>query len=428
MSIVTPSEVLRVPTARPNRALWTALALLVFSVAINYIDRGNLSVAAPLLQKQLTLSSGQLGILLSSFFWTYAAFQLVAGWLVDHYDANWVLLVGFVAWSVATAATGLVGGFASLLGLRLLVGIGESVAYPAYSKIFALHYTESHRGMANSLIDVGCKVGPAIGTLMGGLFIAHFGWRPFFFLLGVGALVWVPFWLKWMPRGAAHRAVESRAKPSLREILRHPSAWGTFAGLFCANYYWYFLLTWLPSYLIHERGFSMRTMAWCGSVPFFLCAASTTVVGWLSLRALQRGASTTRVRKGCCAVGLGLASVIIAVPLLHGAVAAMACLMFACICYGVFTTSHWAITQTIAGPLASGRWTGMQNFVGNLAGIVAPAVTGFVVQYTGHYFWAFAVAAAVALSGALVYIFAIGPIVPACWRCETELNRDGQPS
>jgi len=121
--------------------------LLVLSVSINYIDRGNLSIAAPLLKDELGISASQLGILLSSFFWTYAACQILAGWLVDRFAVNWVLAVGFFLWSMATASTGLVHGFATLLCLRLLLGIGESVAYPCYSKILAAHFHEHQRGL-----------------------------------------------------------------------------------------------------------------------------------------------------------------------------------------------------------------------------------------------------------------------------------------
>ena len=157
--------------------------LLVLSVSINYIDRGNLSIAAPLIKDELGISASQLGILLSSFFWTYAAFQIPCGWLVDRFEVNWVLAVGFFLWSLATAATGLIHGFAMLLTLRLLLGIGESVAYPCYSKIMASHFLEHQRGLPNALIDAGTKLGPALGTLVGGILMSRFGWRPFFIAL-----------------------------------------------------------------------------------------------------------------------------------------------------------------------------------------------------------------------------------------------------
>src|SRR5260221_9715289 len=130
--------------SRLTRAQWGVLILMVVSVFINYIDRSNLSVAAPDVRAELHMSPSQLGSLLSSFFWTYAIFQLVGGWLVDRYDVRWVYGIGFFAWSLATAGTGLAGTFTTLLGLRLLLGISEAVAYPSYSKIIAGSFPEEH--------------------------------------------------------------------------------------------------------------------------------------------------------------------------------------------------------------------------------------------------------------------------------------------
>jgi ACS family D-galactonate transporter-like MFS transporter len=398
-----------------SRIVWSTTLLLVASVIINYADRGNLSVAAPVLATELQLSPRQLGVLLSAFFWTYATCQLLSGWLVDRFDANWILAAGFLLWSVATGCTGLAYGFGGLLALRLLVGVAESTAYPAYSKIFATYFDENHRGIANALIDAGSKIGPTFSTLAGGFLIARFGWRPFFFALGLGALPWLPCWIRWRPRGPAVAPYHARERPTFWQILRRRAAWVTFAGLFSANYFWYFLLTWLPTYLVQERHFSLRTMALAGSVPLILTAGATTAAGALSFRALARGASPTRVRTFCVSAGLGLATVIVAVPLIADPRVAIAVLSLASMGYGLYTSSHWAITQTIAGPAAVGRWTGLQNGLGNLAGVVAPIVTGVVVQATGHFFWAFAATGAVALAGSLALGFGLGPVEAVAW-------------
>ncbi len=404
------------PPSRGARLIWVTTALLVVSAIFNYIDRGNLSVAAPVLRTELSLSPAQLGVLLSAFFWTYACFQLVSGWLVDRYEANWILAGGFCIWSVATAATGLAWGFGGILLFRLLVGAAESVAYPAYSKIFATHFDENHRGVANALIDAGSKFGPAIGTLAGGFLIARYGWRPFFLVLGLGALPWLAAWIHWRPRGAGRAVFHLADRPTIREILRRRVAWVTFVGLFAGNYFWYFLLTWLPTYLVTERHFSMQTMAIAGTVPIVFTSAATTTAAFLSYRALMAGVSTTRVRKSCVCTGLAIATIIVAVPFISDPGLSLTCLTVASMGYGVFTSSHWAITQTLAGPAAVGRWTGLQNFFGNLAGVVAPMVTGFAVQATGHFFWAFVAAGAVALTGSLAFFFGLGEVAPLAWR------------
>lgn len=405
---------------RLSGAQWGVLILLVLSVFINYIDRGNLSVAGPLLTRELALDPEHLGLLLSSFFWTYATFQIVAGWLVDRFNVNWAFAAGFFLWSGATAATGLVGGFAALFALRLLLGMGESIAYPAYSKILAGHFPEYHRGLANALIDAGSKLGPALGTLAGGYLMAMYGWRAFFIALGLVSLLWLVPWIRWMPRGRGIAAQHSRETPGIAEILKQRSAWGTFIGLFCGNYFWYFLLTWLPSYLVTQRHFSMEEMARVGSLAYFVIAITATAGGYVSDRWIGSGASPTHVRKAFTASGLSLATVVLPVAIVSDVNVAMALLLAACASFGLFTSNHWAVTQTLAGPLAAGKWTGLQNGFGNLAGIASPWLTGWLVKTTGSFALAFILAAAVLLVGAMSYLFVIGPLTPIAWKVKKD--------
>lgn len=406
------------PNARHLRLpgpLVGVLILMVVSVGINYIDRTGLSTAAPLLGVDLSIPPAKMGMLLSAFFWTYASLQLVSGWLVDRHGVRWVMAIGFFIWSAATFATGLVHGFLTLLWLRLLLGAGESVAYPCYSKIIAGNFAEHQRGLANSLIDAGTKFGPALGVFAGGILMERYGWRPVFIVLGLVSLLWLPPWFRWMPSGhaAAQRTLDGG--PGFAQICRQRQAWATIIGHFSGNYLWYFLITWLPSYLVKERGFSMSTMATVGGLAFCVTGTATILTGTLADRAIAAGASPTKVRKICVITGLGLATSIVAVAVVHGSGAAMACLMFACVAYGVFASSHWAIPQTIAGPVAAGKWTGLQNCLANLAGVAAPAITGFAVEKTGHFFWAFAICSAVVLGGAAAYAFLLGPVEPLEW-------------
>jgi predicted MFS family arabinose efflux permease len=296
------------------------------------------------------------------------------------------------------------------------LGAGESVAYPCYSKIIAAHCSEHHRGRANSFIDAGTKFGPAFGTLAGGLLMARFGWRPVFIVLGLGGLLWLPAWFKWMPRGQSPAQSGMSVGPGFAEIVVRPAFWATFTGHFCGNYFWYFLLTWLPSYLVRERGFSMDTMAVLSAAAYCVTGVATSVTGWLADRAIAAGSTPTRVRKACAAWGLTFATLVIGVDFVRSPTGAMAILIVSCISYGVFASSHWAIPQTIAGPTAVGKWTGLQNCLANMAGIAAPAITGLVVQKTGHFLWAFVVTAGVVLVGAAGYAFLLGPVKPVVWR------------
>ena len=197
-------------------------------------------------------------------------------------------------------------GFAALLAVRLALGIGESVAYPSYSKILARDFSARHRGLGNGAIAAGQTSGPAIGTLFGGILMAQFGWRPFFIVLGCVSLLWLVPWLSWRPRNPAPVTVNpANETPSLLAVLVQRSAWGAAVGHFAGNYILYFLLTWLPFYLVRERNFSMGKMARIGCAAFLLCAASSAISGPLSDRWIARGASTTRVRKSLLVVGLG---------------------------------------------------------------------------------------------------------------------------
>jgi MFS family permease len=392
---------------------WRVLILLVISAFINYIDRTTLSVAATDIQRELGLTNTQIGSLQSAFFATYALSQLsfAAGWVVGRFHVGWVLAGGFFLWSGATGLTGLAGTFTVIFTLRLLLGIGESVSYPSYSRILASEYPEHHRGFANALIDAGTKAGPALGILLGGLLVSQLGWRIFFFVLGGGSLLWLIPWSMWMPQGKAVASREDATDmPSIAAILLQRSAWFTAFGLFCGNYYWYFLITWLPAYLEKERHFPKTKMAIFGWFPFVAISISCVVSGWLSDRLIARGGSPTKVRKTFAGLGLTGATFLIPVVLVKDPNLSMALLTLACLFFGIYTSNLFAISQTLAGPAAAGKWTSFQNGFGNLAGVLAPTLTGFVVDRTGEFYWAFVVAAGFALAGAGMFVFGVGPI------------------
>ena len=421
MTRVTPSPAIA-RTALTGKE-WRVLTLLLVSALINYIDRTTLSVAATDIQRELHLTNTQVGALQSAFFASYALCQLsfLAGWVVGRFHVGWVLGCGFLLWSGATAMTGTATVFVVIFALRLLLGIGESVSYPSYSRILANEYPEHHRGFANAIIDSGTKVGPALGILIGGLLVSQVGWRIFFFVLGGGSLLWLVPWSAWMPRGKGVAAREDASEmASIGAILRHRSAWFTAFGLFCGNYYWYFLIPWLPAYLEKERHFPKAKMALLGWLPFLGIAVSCVLSGWLSDRLIARGGSPTQVRKSFAGTGLCFATVLVPVVLVRDPNLAAALLMLACISFGIYTSNLWAITQCLAGPRAAGKWTSFQNGFGNLAGVLAPWLTGVVVDRTGEFYLAFVVAAGFALAGAAMFVFGVGPIEEVNFRRATE--------
>jgi MFS family permease len=399
-----------------SRAERIIVALLVASVFVNYIDRANLSIAAPVLAGQLGLSSLQVGSLLSAFFWTYAFLQLfgVAGWIVDRFPVGRVFAWGYFSWCAATVATGFMSGFIALYAVRLLLGVGECITYPCYSRIFA-EFPEHHRGRANALIDAGTKVGPAFGTFVGGFLLVHFGWRMMFMVLGAVAMVWLLPWIKLMPH--SRREISGRAEPlpPTGELLRVRSAWGTFLGQFCGNYFYYFLLTWLPIYFVRERNLSLGAMTRLTSAVFLCIACATLAAGWIADHLIGRGTSTAQVRRSIAVGGLLVATSIVPFAFIDNLTGSVVLLMAACLGYGAFAANHWAIGQTLAGPAMAGRWASIQNGVANLAGIVAPSVAGIILHARGSLRLAFVLVGAISLAGALVWYFMVPRVEPVQW-------------
>jgi ACS family D-galactonate transporter-like MFS transporter len=401
--------------APSNARMNGVLFLLALSVLINYIDRSNLSIAAELIKHEIHISDFQLGTLLSAFFWTYALMQIPAGWLVDRFDVKWVFAAGFFLWSVSTAITGLLHGFAALLIIRVILGLGESVTFPSCGKVLGSHFKENRRGFANSMIMVGLALGPALGMWVGGRAVGRFGWRPFFLTLGLAGLLWLPLWSACMPR-RTDAPIRSRAGTAgFLDILRQRSAWGTCVGQASINYFLYFLVTWLPSYLQRGRHLSLHDVANAGGLLFLASAISSAATGKLSDRWIHAGASPTLVRKGLMLLGhLGI-GVCLAITALAPGRIFTAMLVSTGAFLGISVCNSWAISQMLAGPRMVGRWIGVQNFVGNLGGAVAPVLTGFLLGRTHSFYWPFLITAVVAWIGGLSWWFVVGPLDEVDW-------------
>ena len=412
---------------------WVIVALLVLSVAINYIDRGSLSVAAPTLSKEFDLGPRQLGSLLAAFFWSYTLCQLVVGALVDRWEVKWIYAGGFLVWSLAMAATGMVSGFTALFAARLVLGIGESVFLPSVSKIVVRLFPTERRGLPNALVDVGTKVGPALSILIGGLLLEHYGWRALFIGIGLASLLWLLPWMALVPRSAGAAPVADEKDSAfgsasegalngagLSEILSRRELWGTSLGMFALGYVWIFLLTWLPSYLVNERGYTTKQMAVFGSLPYWGMAATSLAGGWASDRWIASGGAPSLVRKTFAGTGLFLcAALLLPAGFVVDNSASMGFLITACVALGLFTSNVWAITQTLAGTGAAGKWTGIQNCIGNLGGVISPIIAGVIVERTGRFYLAFAAAAGVLVLGGAAYLAMIRKVEPLEWSRKT---------
>ncbi|MFO1514184.1 MAG: MFS transporter [Verrucomicrobiota bacterium] len=396
-----------------NRAL--LLGLLVVAVGINYIDRGTLSVAAPALGQSFSLSATQMGWLFSGFFWTYALSQIPAGWVVDRFPLKPVYALSFLLWSTATVGCGLVGSFGALLAMRLLLGLGESIAFPATSVLLARGFPEEQRGRANALVDVASKVGPALSTMIGGWLVAEYGWRTLFISVGAFGLLWIVPWLKFTPHQAA-AAADQTSGPGLIEMLRRREVWGTSFAMFCFGYAWSFLLSWLPWFLVNERGFSLKEMAFYGSFPFWAMAASSLGAGWTSDWWLRRHRGVPQVRRCFIITGLVLCSVfLLPAVFIKERFVCLALLVAASIGLGLFSSNNWAATQTLAGAQTAGKWTGVQNAIGNAGGILSPIIAGWLVDVTRSFLIVFCVTSVMLILAAIMYYLLVRRVAPLDW-------------
>jgi MFS family permease len=389
--------------------------LLAAAVFLNYFDRGALSIAAPLLQGELQLSSAQMGILFSAFFWSYAPLQPLAGWLAQRFDVRLVLGCGLGLWGLATLLTGFANGFWMLLGLRVLLGIGESVFYPCNHAFLGQHAAVHERGRANGIVATGQAMGPLVGTLGGGLLMAEYGWRPAFLLFGIISLAWLWPWHRATRGGTTAKVPESGNPVPYARLLRERSLWGTSLGHFCGNYAYYFTLTWLPLLLVREHGLGMSQMAMVGACVYALQAVAAPLTGFLCDRWLQRGHGPERVLKGTMNLGLCGVAVAMAGCAVAGPQLSIALILVAGMFFGMQSAPLGAISQTIGGPRAAGQWMGVQNLCANFAGVLAPLITGFVVDATGHFLWAFVIAAGVTLAGVFAFGVVVGRVEPARW-------------
>jgi MFS family permease len=389
--------------------------LLALAVFINYVDRGSLATASPLLKDDLNLSNAQMGILFSAFFWSYAPLQPLAGWIAQRYDARYVLALGLALWSLATALTGFTTSFAMLLGLRIVLGIGESVTYPCNAKLLAQRAAAHQRGRANGFIAVGQALGPTMGTLVGGVLLTQFGWRATFVFFGLLSLLWLlPWWSATRDEATTGASGQDDAV-SYRQLLREPALWGTGIGHFCGNYAYYFMLTWLPLLLVKTYGFSLTQMAVIGAAVYALHAVTAAFAGWYGDRRIAAGFDQHLVWKPMIIIGMVGVAIPMAACATAGATLVVAMLLVAGVFFGLQSPSLGSITQTLAGPRAAGRWMGIQNFIANIAGVLAPLITGLVADATGEFYWAFAIAAAVTLGGAFAFGLMVRRVEPLPW-------------
>lgn len=398
-------------TATAPYSVKVFIAVIATAILLNYVDRGLLGIAGPLIKDELSLSATQFGLAVSAFFWVYAPIHLLIGRLCDRLPVYTVFASGVALWAASTFLTAFVVGLLSLVLLRVFLGTGESVAFPGSSKMIARHVPAAKRGIANSAVGAALAFGPAIGTFVGGLIAAFYGWRAMFFVFGLLTFVWLFAW----------KQVIERLKPStptwaddcvpIPKVLRQFSLWAMVLAQMTYNYGFYFLLAWLPLFLVKQHGLSIEHMTYLASLAYLSQGASALFFGWASDRWSAAGRNEGSIRRAMLAGGIGLLAVSI-VGILYADVGSwlVLWLLLAGIGNGTSTVNFFSIAQIFAGDRAAGTWVGVQNGLANVTGIIGPIITGIIIDWTGSYAGAFWLAAAITLISALLWAVVLPPI------------------
>ncbi len=384
------------PTRVRHKVVWATLAM----IAIAYLDRVCISIAAPSIKLELGLSDTQMGLVFSAFTLSYALFEVPSGWFADRFGARAALARIVAWWSAMTAATGLAGGFASLFAVRLLFGIGEAGAFPASARVYARWLPSRLRGRLFGVLIMAAALAGALTQPLVVALVSNFGWRPTFAIFGGVGFIWAISWWLWFrddPRD--HPGVNASelalieaggvetAEPDTvpwRALVRSRALIALCAMYFGAIYGWYFYLTWLPTYLLRARGFDLTQVGWLAALPLLAIAAGVFLGGWLSDRLAPslglRVAARTPALVGlplaaCAVVGAALATDPFHAALLLAAAAGLA---------GLGIAPAWALCLEIGGPHA-GVVTGAMNMFGNLGGTLSPVVVGLCVDRLGSW-------------------------------------------
>jgi MFS family permease len=415
-------------TPRVARNGRIALALLLASGALNYVDRATLAVANPLIRHDLGISVAGMGALLSAFLWSYALMQLPAGLLVDRLGPRRMLSAGLAIWSVAQCLGGLVTGFGAMFATRLLLGAGEAPQSPASARVVRDWFAVPARGMATGIWNAASTLGSALSVPLLTVLMLSFGWRWMFGIMGVAGLVFAGmFWL--LHRDPADVALTAGERDHLRDgvtsggdtpvslrewrrLFAFRTTWGMMAGSFGCIYVLWIYNAWLPGYLEVDRHMSIANTGWVAAIPFLFGIVGSLFGGRLVDILVRRGVSPVGSRKYPMMLALlGTAvATILAAEIASNAVA-VACISVAmCLLY-VCTATSWAMAPIAAPGRCTASIGAMQNFGGYIGGAFAPVVTGLLGQATGSFRTALWAGAGVAILAAVAYGFLVGEAI-----------------
>jgi len=418
---------------------WYILVLICVMYLITYLDRVNISTAAPVISKEFGFDRITMGVIFSAFVWAYAIFQVPGGWLSDRFGARPVLATIVAYWSVMTAATAAATGALSFIVIRFLFGVGEAGAFPGATRAMQLWYPRSERGFVQGITHSASRLGAAIAPPLVVLIMTNLGWRSVFYICGAAGLVWAVWWFisyRNLPEehGMVNRAElghirgideKGQVKEAYIEkkaasvpwgtLLKSPNMWAIMCAYFTYVYCLWIFLSWLPSYLVDFRHFTLLKVGIFASLPLFAGVIGDTVGGLATDWLLKTTGNTKFARRSVAIVGMiGCCVFIVPAALTADAYTAVYCLTAAMFFLECTIGPSWAVPMDVGGKY-SGTVSGMMNMAGNIGGALSPLVFGFLVQY-GNWQAPFIVAAALLVAGSGVWLFWLDPdrhVLPA---------------
>ncbi|MDR4947886.1 MFS transporter [Neobacillus cucumis] len=411
---------------------WSIVFLIAVGVIVNYFDRTNMSIAMPLMQKEFHLSPGQVGIFLSAFAWSYAILQLPVGPLLDKIGVKWVTRVATMIWTLACLLTAVANGWGLIILSRVLLGVGEAPYFPAAAKAVGQWVPRSERSKAIASYDAMSKLSNAIGAPIIALIVTEWGWRGGFMATAILSFLYALVYFVWyrephedkrltkeeytyIIEGGSQSSEEAsgNAMQNIRYLLSKRKVWAVFIGFAAYGYSWFLFLTWLPGYLATEMHMSILKSGWYSAIPWIVGTLTEIVIGgWLVDRLIEKGYNRTRVSKTFLVIGLLFGLSIIGAAFTHSANVAVFFISLALGGLVVTSAVAYSIPTFIAPKGTTGTLTGILTFGNNAMAIVAPITTGFIVQATGSFMYAFLLAAVILVIGIISYTFLLTDLEP----------------
>jgi MFS family permease len=394
------------------KSRWWIVFLLFSGTLVNAFERGSISTAATTMMKDLHIDPALMGVVLSSFFWAYLVMNIPAGILADKFGPKITLGISAVVWSVFSTLTGLAAQSWQLILFRIGVGTGEAATNPVNTKVIKNSFNSAERGLAAGWYLSGFRLGFAAAPVVMAYLIQAYDWRFAFIITGIASLGWAALWYftfkeaKKEPEAAA----QMPEKIPWRKLLRHRNIVGLALCKFFQDYSYYLFVTWLPTYLIKERGFTLIKSGWSAALPWVIACSLQPVAGWFSDYLIKRGVSTTASRKICIIVMQVLAAVVVLAGYVDSAVVAVWLLAMSLTCESASSVILWAVCAEVAPTKASASVGGLMNTAGAFAGIVAPILTGLLLKYTGNFQLALLVGGCMFVGAALSMGLVVGKV------------------